>query len=227
MTVAAPRFAVRLCVFFLLIAQAGAVSAGDVVVVEAVPSGTKVTVRTLDAMSSNSARTGQHFRVTTVGDVVIDGNIVVPAGTPGSGTVIFAREVHLGSPGALDVRIDYLDLPGGHLKVKAVDAQRGLDNRVESMIARGFGVFGLLVVHGGETVMPQGTQIVAVVAAPPVVATSTSAVEQTTAAAESSAIMTASKPAVAATSADAAVASSVFTDRPASTSPEPSKMDRQ
>ena len=47
-------------------------------------------VRTVDPMSSMTATTGQKFKVEVDADVVVDGVVVLPAGTQGSCTIVLA-----------------------------------------------------------------------------------------------------------------------------------------
>jgi hypothetical protein len=136
--------------------------------------GTEVVVKTLELMMSKTAVTGQHFPVEVSKDVVENGQVLVPAGTRGSGTIIFARKRGSGGrSGALDVRIDYLELPTGRLKVKAGDNLRGAGRLNGAMTAQVmFGIIGALTVHGDDISMPAGTEILAVVSTQPAIQSS-------------------------------------------------------
>ena len=138
-----------------------------------VPPGTDVVVKTIDTMSSKVAKTGDKFVVEVADDVVVNGQMLIPAGTRGSGTILFARAKHGGGvSGALDVRIDYVDAPSGRIKLKANDINRGSDRRNAGTTAGlMFGFIGYLSVQGEEKILPPGTKIAGVVATPRVAAT--------------------------------------------------------
>lgn len=132
------------------------------------PAGTEVMVRTLDPMSSTTATTGQKFAVEVDADVVVDGVVVLPAGTRGTGTIVFARKKGMsGRPGALDVRIDSVEGPNGPIKLRASEANRGEDNR-RSGVAAGmvFGLIGAAAVQGTDITLPAGSLIPTTVVAP-------------------------------------------------------------
>jgi hypothetical protein len=138
-----------------------------------VPPGTEVIVKTVNAMNSKTAKTGDRFVVQVVSDVVVDQQVLIPAGTRGTGTIIFARAKHFGGvSGALDVRVDSLDTPNGLIKLKASDANRGKDRRNAGTAATlAFGVIGMLAVQGEEITLNAGTEINTVVATPRVLTT--------------------------------------------------------
>lgn len=172
-----------------------------------IPPGTEVVVRTVDFMSSASATTGQKFVVEVDADVVVDGVVVLPAGTKGSGTIVFARKKGMsGRPGALDVRIDSVEGPTGPIKLRASEANRGEDKR-RSGAAAGmvFGLIGIAAVQGTDINLPPGSLIPTTVVVPRATK-STKAPARTPAPAatpEADAAATASVPAATASTPDA------------------------
>lgn len=133
-----------------------------------IPPGTEVLVRTTEAITSSTATTGQKFTVEVVADVVIDGQVRIPMGTRGQGTVVFARKKGgSGRPGALDLRVDSVDAPEGTIRLKSNDANRGTDRR-RSGVAVGvaFGLIGSALVRGEDFMLPAGSELHAVVAVP-------------------------------------------------------------
>lgn len=132
------------------------------------PAGTEVMVRTLDPMSSTTATTGQKFAVEVDADVVVDGVVILPAGTRGAGTIVFARKKGMsGRPGALDVRIDSVEGPSGPIKLRASETNRGEDNRRSGMAAgMVFGLIGAAAVQGTDINLPAGSLIPTTVVAP-------------------------------------------------------------
>jgi hypothetical protein len=137
-----------------------------------VPAGTEVVVKTLDAMSSQTAKLGDHFAVEVSRNVLIGDQVVIPAGTRGSGTVVFARKKGtMGKSGALDVRVDYVELPSGRLKLKASDNLRGTNRSGSALgVSLAFGGLFALAVHGDDISMPAGTEMLAAVSALPLAA---------------------------------------------------------
>ncbi|HEY2346824.1 MAG TPA: hypothetical protein VGH80_13270 [Xanthomonadaceae bacterium] len=134
-----------------------------------VPAGTEVAVQTLDTMSSATAKLGDRFAVRVATDVRVGDRIVIPAGSPGKGTVIFAR-THgpSGRAGALDLRIDEIDLPSGAIRLESFGSHRGIDRRNGARAAMAVaGLIGLLAVQGTEITLPAGTQLAGVVVATP------------------------------------------------------------
>lgn len=165
-----PTIKGRLAALLLTIPVVLPVAAQDAV---PVPPGTEITVRTLDAMASATATTGQKFAVEVAADVVVDGVVRVPAGTRGQGTVVFARKKGTsGRPGALDLRVDSIDAPGGALRLKSAEVNRGTDRRRSGAAAGiAFGLLGAALVQGEDIAVPAGTELHVVVAPPrPVVA---------------------------------------------------------
>jgi hypothetical protein len=166
-----------------------------------VPPGTEVVVKTLETMTSKTSKTGDKFAVVVVNDVVVDQQVVIPAGARGTGTVIFGRAKRSGGvSGALDVRIDSVDTPSGPIKLKASDANRGADRRSAGTVASlAFGMIGFLAVQGEEITLNAGTEIRTIVpmprnvAATAVVLTSTTS-DASTATANSAQIITAQPP---------------------------------
>ncbi len=133
-----------------------------------VPPGTEIVVRTLEPMASATATTGQKFAVEVAADVVVDGAVRVPAGTRGQGTVIFARKKGTsGRPGALDLRVDAIDAPGGAIRLRSAETNRGTDRRRSGTAAGiAFGLIGAALVQGEDIDVPAGTELHAVVAPP-------------------------------------------------------------
>ena len=125
-------------------------------------------VRTVDPMSSMTATTGQKFKVEVDADVVVDGVVVLPAGTQGSGTIVFARKKGMsGRPGALDVRIDTVQGPAGPIKLRASETNRGEDKRRSGSAATMvFGLIGAAAVQGTDINLPAGSLIATTVVAP-------------------------------------------------------------
>lgn len=75
------------------------------------PAHTEIQVRLQDRVSSATASQGQHFSLAVDADVLLQGRVVIPQGTPASGTVLAAeRSGQMGAGGTLSVKLDYVQL---------------------------------------------------------------------------------------------------------------------
>jgi hypothetical protein len=114
----------------------------------------------VDGVSSRTAARGMEFRMRVTAPVVVDGAMLVPAGTLAVGQVVHAQRKGMGGkPGELIVAARRLDLPGGPLKLRASLGASGAGRQgaaVATTIA--FGVLGLLVT-GKDTELPAGTAV--------------------------------------------------------------------
>ena len=71
-----------------------------------IPGGTRVTVRLNQAISSESARTGDTFDGTLANDVVVGGKTLAKAGDPVAGRVTYAKSSgRLKTPGQVTIRL--------------------------------------------------------------------------------------------------------------------------
>jgi len=87
---------------------------GMLAAAQAVPAGTRITVRTDSQISSANAHVGQKFRANLVKDLVVDGKTVAKAGAPVRGKVTFAKSSgRLHDPGQITVRLTSIQLSNG------------------------------------------------------------------------------------------------------------------
>src|ERR1700758_5192633 len=78
---------------------------------QAIPAGTRVTVRTDSQISSKSARAGDRFNANLVQDLVVDGKTIARKGTPVKGKVTFAKSSgRLHAPGELTLRLASIEV---------------------------------------------------------------------------------------------------------------------
>jgi len=95
------------CMGFLL--TVGMLASG-----QAVPAGTRITVRTDSQINSSSAHVGQSFRANLVRDLVVDGNTLAKAGAPAKGKVTYAKSSgRLHAPGQVTIRLTSIQLANG------------------------------------------------------------------------------------------------------------------
>lgn len=79
-----------------------------------VPQGTMFDVEILDPLSSETSLVGDRFRARLIGDMVVDGEVAVPAGSVAHGSVTEVRAAKkIGGQAMLAVQFDTLELPSG------------------------------------------------------------------------------------------------------------------
>ena len=133
-----------------------------------VPARTIVQIEISDTVNSKASRTGQSFAFRLAEPIVVDGQIVAPAGTPGVGEVVHAARARAGGKaGELILAARYLDLNGTRLPLRSLRYGRsqGADNSgavaVGGMVAAAVlpvaSVLGYLIA-GGEVNIPAGTR---------------------------------------------------------------------
>lgn len=129
-----------------------------------VPPLTVVPLTLLDALSSETSRTGDRFRLAVAADVKIGDAIVIPQGTIGEGEVIHAaRSRGGGKAGELILAARYLQVGDATVRLRSLGAvpQAGKDYAFEAL-ATSFvaGPFALFL-RGGVIEVPAGTAALA------------------------------------------------------------------
>ena len=119
----------RIFIAFVLLSTACATHAAPVVAPAAtpattIPADTQLVLALDERIDSDFAKTGQHFVLSVSEDVLVDGAVVVPKGARAQGTVLFARKKGHGRSGALDLRVDFVEAPGGRVPVRASLSRR-------------------------------------------------------------------------------------------------------
>src|SRR5215470_17362979 len=95
------------CMVFLL-------TLGMLASAQAVPAGTRITVRTDSQINSASAHAGQSFHANLVKDLVVDGKTIANAGAPARGRVTYAKPSgRLHAPGQVTIRLTSIQLRDG------------------------------------------------------------------------------------------------------------------
>jgi hypothetical protein len=127
-----------------------------------VPEGTEFRMRLEDKLSSKTTVEGDRFTVTLVEDVALPGGVVLKSGYRGVGEVVNAEKSgRVGKKGQLNVRLNYVNIGGERIKLRASKGAEGSGNTGNMVAAIVFvGVFGLLV-KGKSAEIPRGAQITA------------------------------------------------------------------
>ena len=136
------------------------------------PEGTAAAVQLVDAVSTSNAKAGDSFAIRLAAPVIVDGQVVLPAGTPGSGHVVQASGPGLGGKGAkLVVSADYLTVGGGEVPLGGLQLTgTGKDHTTAADLASLGGWISLplsfvgFAVTGGGIEIPAGTNAAAKVA---------------------------------------------------------------
>jgi hypothetical protein len=134
--------------------------------------GTAVAVQLVDAVRTEGAKAGDRFAIRLAAPVIVDGQVVMPAGTPGVGHVVQASGPGLGGKGAkLVVAADYISVGGGSVPLGGLQLTgTGKDHTTAADVASLGGWFSLplgfvgFAVTGGEIEIPAGTNAAAKVA---------------------------------------------------------------
>jgi hypothetical protein len=136
------------------------------------PEGTAVAVQLVDAVGTEQAKAGDHLPIRVAAPVIVDGQVVLPAGTPGSGHVVQASGAGFGGKGAkLVVSADYITVGGGQVPLGGLQLTgTGKDHSTAADLASLGGWISLplgfvgFAVTGGEIEIPAGTNAAAKVA---------------------------------------------------------------
>ena len=137
-----------------------------------VPAGTVVQVELIEQVSSAAQKRGATFALRLAAPLIVDGRIVLRAGSLGVGEVIDSKPPGLGGkPAEMVLAADYLNSRRGRVPLDALQLARpGRDNSTPSHI---LGVTGIafaplalagIIVQGGEVVFKPGTTASAKVA---------------------------------------------------------------
>jgi len=138
-----------------------------------VPAGTVVEVALSRAVTTRRAKAGETFPLHLAAPLIVNGQIVLRAGTPGVGEVIESARPGLGGKGAkmvLDAR--YLIVHRRHIAIDGLQlAAAGHDNSTAAQVVGlggiGFAPLGFvgLAIQGGDVTFPENTKAQASIAA--------------------------------------------------------------
>ncbi|HEY4029487.1 MAG TPA: hypothetical protein VGM25_04030 [Caulobacteraceae bacterium] len=127
--------------------------------------GTPLAIQVAEAVSTREVKEGDVFPIRLAAPVIVDGQVVLPTGTPGEGHVVQASGAGLGGKGAkLVVSADHLDVGGGRVPLGGLQlTATGKDHSTAADLASlgGWISFPLgfvgFAVTGGEIEIPAGT----------------------------------------------------------------------
>jgi len=118
-----------------------------------------VPLRMLESLSSNTAVPGTQFRLEVTDDINVDDVVVIPAGSVAMGEVVHAaKSGMLGKAGELSVSARFVVVGERSIKLRAALGSSGKSNATVAFLFSPF-------IHGGQLVIPEGTEVVARIAA--------------------------------------------------------------
>ena len=126
------------------------------------PAGTELVFEMGASLSSKTSQRGDRFPLRLAEPLRIDGQLLVPAGTPAMGEVVHADRARAsGQAGEMILAARYLEWDGRQLPLKAFRAGVGKDRTSTSAgVILALGVAGYLV-RGGELELTEGSLIAA------------------------------------------------------------------
>jgi len=132
------------------------------------PALTVVELEILDQASSRTSQIGEKVRIRTAAPLLVDGRIIVPAGTEGSAEVVQASKARMmGKGGELVLGLPSLELKGQRIPLKRLrygpSTGKGNDTLTTVAVAS-IGLPGLLI-SGGNIEISKGARANAVVTA--------------------------------------------------------------
>ena len=149
--------------------------AADAAACCAIAALTEIDIEIAERVTSKTNRQGQHFAIRLAEPILVDGRLVVPAGTSGVGEVVHsAKAGGAGKAGELILAARYLELDGQRIPLRSFryGRRQGKDktgavntgNMVAAAVMPAAALVGFLV-KGGEVDIPAGTRASAKVSA--------------------------------------------------------------
>ena len=122
---------------------------------------TELVVTPTSTLVTRTARTGDRFAISTLYDVMQDGYVVIPRGTPGEGTVVYrSGKGAFGKTGKLGVEFNWLDLNGRHVPLTGTYHDEGHGNTAAVIGAFALaGLVGAAIVTGHSATLVSGQQL--------------------------------------------------------------------
>jgi hypothetical protein len=124
------------------------------------PPNTEVAVTPNDNLTTKGSKEGDTFLMSTVFDVMYNGYVVIPRGTPGQGTIVWRTgKGAFGKSAKMELQFDWLDLNGRRISLTGKHRQEGEGNTgaaIGAVVA--VGVFGAFVT-GKSAKVPHGMQL--------------------------------------------------------------------
>lgn len=124
-----------------------------------IPPLTPIEISIDAALGSKISKSGDLFPILLNAPIIVDGKVLVPAGSRGMGEVVHAKKAGgSGAPGELVLAARYLVVGDRQIRLRSLNYEAVGQDKIglASAVTMGAGPFGLLL-KGGEKVVPQGT----------------------------------------------------------------------
>jgi len=142
--------------FFLVAAQARPAQ----VQAPVLRAGTRVPMRTTEALSSKSARQGQRFALETTEPVLVEGLVVVPKGAPAVGEVRRVVEKGVfGKSGKLEVQLLFVEAAGTRIRLEGRARGKGASGAAPVALALPLIGISSAFISGTSAKIPAGTAV--------------------------------------------------------------------
>ena len=134
-----------------------------------VAAGTPIDLELAEALDSKILKRGDKFALKLALPIMLDGKVIVPAGTTGVGQVVdAAASGPLGRPAKLLLAARYLEFNGRQIPLRTLQLGRAGKDNSDTVMAVSFvpyvGMLGMFM-HGGEIEIPAGQRAQAKLAA--------------------------------------------------------------
>lgn len=133
-----------------------------------IPAGAAIAVELAEPLSSRTSKQEQTFALRLAQPIMIGNEVVVAAGAVGGGEVIDAAPSAFGGrQGRLILSARFIEIGGQRVRIRGLQFSAAGKDRSGAVMATSFipyaGVASIFI-HGGEVVIPEGTQGVALLA---------------------------------------------------------------
>jgi hypothetical protein len=147
-----------------MLAFTASVRADDAAALRMLPAGTEIHLRLLEAVASNTHKHGDRFKLVVAEPVMVNGEVVIPAGASCVGEVVHAAKAGFGGKaGELILASRFVRVGDREVKLRSFSAANGTE-RVDLALGLSFVVVGLFV-EGKNIALPAGTDVYAKIAA--------------------------------------------------------------
>jgi hypothetical protein len=128
-----------------------------------VPEGTDIKMKTLEALSSKTAKVGDPVALEVTQDVRINGKVVVPRGSKAHGEVTLVKKSGIaGKAGDLAIRPNYVRVGDLKIVVRGSKDTEGASKRGEAIALASISGVGILK-RGQTAQVPVGTEVIGIV----------------------------------------------------------------
>jgi hypothetical protein len=136
-----------------------------------IPAGTFILLRTTTTLTPDKFKVGDRVDLTVLSDVIVEGKVLVKAGTIAYGEISQSEEPGLfGKPGKLAVTLKSVSAADGTMvPISGNKVVEGKDKSTQSILLFLFLCVLFVFDKGGDAVIPAGTQLEGLVLSPIVV----------------------------------------------------------